>query len=273
VSFRKLATKADGLYNEWVHKEEKEMSCDKIEQGVNLFETLINECEKITTTLQIEPTPQTKYACMLFKDIIYLNKSCLYILKANSNIIALPTIARSVFERIVDLFLICKDDKVIINLLFDSAQQQKKFFENIKEDRLKCPELALALDDPEQNLKEAIKNVEKYDGYKLGFKDKVDDLVKTYGEPLNILYLYFRKFSSQSHSNLFEMTEKYKKDKHEHYFDFAPPVYVEFDYLFLIKFLAQNIKYSLKEIEKFDATQNIDMGDIDRIYEQIAALL
>jgi prefoldin subunit 5 len=197
-----------------------------INQAINLLEKEINLCDQSVQSIRFRRTQKNLVMGLLFKDILYLAKSCSSLLKVSPNIIALPPVVRSMYERFIDILLISHDGENRLKFLRSSDEEQRKLFINLKNISNQDSSFEHGIDEIDTKIKELENRINEFkikNIHSMSFENKINKLQEIHNKDFKMLYPIYRQLSSQSHSNLIAIINKYRNDSGRDFFDFSPP--------------------------------------------------
>lgn len=217
---------------------------------------------------------QQIYLTIIFNEILKLTENCLTILNGSANVIGLPILIRSLFERCIDIFLICEDKKIMMNIDLYAMKEEIKILTDLQAEKKRNPSFLTGIVDIEiklLTLKERIIRLEKEKIQPLDFYNKVEMLDKSTSGNFKRIYIYYRKLSGLSHSNIKEMIVKYKKtDKSGNsIFIFE---HSNYEYLMYINFIAQILIYSFNELTKVLQRSNLVTEEMKTVAKNIKTI-
>lgn len=245
---------------------------DEIQKAIKLLQELFIKIKQVIENNNFEVlTSQQKCAEVLFCDIFYLTENCITILEKNKNIIGLPILIRSLFERCIDIFLLCFDAEYLKNIQLCAETESKIYLKDLK----KNPSFDHGITNIDKEITEAenvITKLKQEKVEKLSFKKKVTLIKEKNIGDFDRIYIYYRKLSAKIHSNFREMLIKYahgKKSKNL----FKFPIFSEVENLVCINFTAQILLYSFNEMMKVLNKTDLVSEEIIKIAQGIKEIL
>lgn len=250
----------------------------KKRKGLKLLVKLVKLIKKSTKKLAGRSlTEEQECMVILFSDIVHLTDNCIAIFNAGDVISGVPILIRSLFERCVDLFILCKNINHYTNIKLYAHIQSKKFLNELKEAKQRDDDFNTGIPDIDQLIGEHLKKIAEYKGLgfkELNFVEKLEILENEYQNEFKRIYIYYRQLSGLSHNNHHQMILKYKNadtvDSKSTII--IEPKFKEIEYLIYLNYIAKIILYSFNDLMVSIGEDKMVTAEFVKISDQIKAL-